>query len=69
MQTNDVIAHFGSKIAVARALNIGKAAVSKWPDKVPPLRAAQLEKLTNGELKFDPDSYADWNRPAHHECA
>jgi hypothetical protein len=69
MLTKDAVSHFGTKIAVARALNIGKAAVSKWDEEglVPPLRAAQLHKLTRGKLKFDPSAYADWNRP--HEAA
>jgi DNA-binding transcriptional regulator YdaS (Cro superfamily) len=67
MLTNDVIAHFGSKVAIARALGIGKASVSKWPEKVPPLRAAQLHKLTRGKLKFDLESYSDWNKPIHRE--
>lgn len=66
MLTADVVAYFGSKTAVARELNIGKAAVSKWDEdgRVPPLRAAQLHRKTHGKLKFNPDDYADWNKPA-----
>lgn len=64
MLTADAVKHFGSKTLVAKALGIGKAAVSKWPPMVPPLRAAQLHQLTRGKLKFDPASYQDWNRPS-----
>jgi hypothetical protein len=71
MKTADVFEYFGSKSAVARELNIGKAAVSKW-DKdglVPPLRAAQLHRKTRGKLKFNPDEYENWNKPANGEAA
>lgn len=57
MRTADVIEHFGSKAKTARALGVGRAAVTKWGDQVPPLRAAQIQRLTRGKLKFDPDSY------------
>lgn len=60
MQTETVIRWFGgNQSAVARALGVGKAAVSKWKKTkvVPPLHAARLDKLTGGALKFDPDEY------------
>lgn len=60
MRTQDVISHFGNRSKVARALGIGRASVSKWGERVPPLRAAQLGKLTRQRLRFDPDEYADW---------
>jgi hypothetical protein len=62
MLTSDVISHFGSGAKVAEALNVGRAAVSKWQKKgvVPPLRAAQLHKLTRGKLIFDLSKYTDW---------
>lgn len=62
MLTIDAIKFFGSKSAVARALNIGKASVSKWDELVPPLRAAELHVLTQGKLIFDPSDYRDWNK-------
>jgi hypothetical protein len=68
MLTTDVIAHFGgSEAEVARALKLGRAAVNKWKKLVlvPPLRAAQLQKMTRGKLKFDPDHYADWYSKRH----
>lgn len=54
MKKSDVIKHFGSKSAVARALGITPSAVSTWPEKVPDLRAYQIEELTKGELKREP---------------
>lgn len=63
MRKEDVIGHFGSATAVARALGIGKAFVSKWGDDVPQRYAYEIERLTNGALK------ATWpppDRPAMH---
>ena len=54
------VGHFGTQSALARALGIGHAAVSKWGEWVPPLQAARLAQLTGNVLKFDPSQYADW---------
>ncbi len=53
MKKSDVIKHFGSKSAVARALGITPQAVSLWSERVPELRAYQIESLTGGRLKRD----------------
>jgi transcriptional repressor of cell division inhibition gene dicB len=60
MRKSSVIKHFGSPSKVALALGIGRAAVSKWGERVPPLQAARLEQLTKKKLRFDPSDYADW---------
>ena len=57
MLTSDVIAHFGSASETARALGIQRAAVYKWGERVPPLRAAQIHNLTRGKLRFDVAQY------------
>lgn len=54
MKKSDVIRHYGSKSAVARALGITPQAVSLWGARVPELRAYQIEQLTCGALKRDP---------------
>lgn len=58
MLKNDVLKIFKTQRGIAKALTaagfpISQAAVSKWGDNVPPLRAYQLERITNGELKAD----------------
>ncbi|MGX5913925.1 Cro/CI family transcriptional regulator [Aliidiomarina sp. Khilg15.8] len=53
MKKTDAIKHFGSQAAIARALQISKTAVSNWPEAIPPRRAYELERLTEGELKTD----------------
>lgn len=53
MRTKDAIAHFGSKSAIARELDISPAAVSKWDEAVPVESAKALEIRTNGVLRVD----------------
>lgn len=57
MRRSDVIEHFGTMTAVAKALGIGKAFVSKWGEVVPQRYAYEIERLTKGKLK------ADWPPP------
>lgn len=51
MKKSDAIKHFGSQTRLAEAINVSQAAISKWPEDVPELRAYQIEHLTGGELK------------------
>ena len=48
-----VIAYFGSGNKLAGALDVSSAAVSQWVAKghFPPLRAVQIEKITDGKVK------------------
>lgn len=59
MRKIDAIKHFGSQVAIARELGLGKAAVSKWPEQVPRPWAAELHVRTDGGLHFDPDLYRE----------
>ena len=51
MKTSEAIEHFGSKIKIARALNVAPAAVTQWGEEVPRGRACELQILTRGKLK------------------
>ncbi|MGY3909641.1 Cro/CI family transcriptional regulator [Aeromonas piscicola] len=53
MQKHDVLEHFGSITAIAKAIGISHAAVSKWDETIPKGRAYQIEVLTDGKLKAD----------------
>jgi DNA-binding transcriptional regulator YdaS (Cro superfamily) len=66
MRTSDVIDYFGSKSAVAVALEISPSAVSQWGEIVPPLSAVEIERASKGRLKFDPKLYKNWNRRKPH---
>jgi len=50
---NTVVAYFGNQSAMARALGVSRASVSSWviTGTVPPARAIQIEKVTEGEFK------------------
>lgn len=66
MLKSDAIEAFGSASAVADALDISASAVGQWGEMVPPLSAARLAAHPKGvesNLKFDPELYADWNKP------
>lgn len=51
MKKADAIKYFGSQKIIAETLGIKQAAVSQWGEEVPPLRAFQLERLSDGNLK------------------
>ncbi|WP_088211118.1 Cro/CI family transcriptional regulator [Shewanella sp. Shew256] len=51
MKKAAAIDHFGSQVKLAAAIGVSQAAISKWPDDVPELRAYQIELLTEGKLK------------------
>lgn len=55
MKKIDAINHFGSAVALARALDLTKQAVGQWPDEIPIGRAYQIEVLTGGKLKAKDD--------------
>lgn len=48
-----VIAHYGSKMALAKALGVSPPAVTLWCqlDRIPPRRAIQIERMTAGKFK------------------
>ncbi|EBW6363834.1 transcriptional regulator [Salmonella enterica subsp. enterica serovar Oranienburg] len=58
MYKDDVVRYFKKKISVAEALGLSHVAVVKWKSIIPKLRAMELDKLTNGELKYKPELYA-----------
>ncbi len=57
MLKDDAINFFGSKTKLAEAAGVSQASVSRWGHVIPERRAARLERLTNGELKYDPALY------------
>jgi len=57
MRKKQVIDHFGTQRAVARALGISDAAVSQWKEIIPEKDAYRLEIVTAGALKYQEKSY------------
>jgi hypothetical protein len=57
MLTTDAVAHYKTQKAIARALDISDAAVSKWPEVVPIESALALEIITARALRVDRSLY------------
>jgi DNA-binding transcriptional regulator YdaS (Cro superfamily) len=55
MKTEQAIAYAGGRQALADLLDITQSAISQWEGEVPPARQLQLEKLSDGTFKADPD--------------
>ncbi|EHD22098.1 MULTISPECIES: Cro/CI family transcriptional regulator [Brenneria] len=53
----EAVNFFGSKTKLAEAAGVSQASVSRWGDVIPERRAARLERITNGALKYDPALY------------
>jgi DNA-binding transcriptional regulator YdaS (Cro superfamily) len=51
------VAHFGTALALARALGIASASVSEWGEVVPKGRAYELQVMTGGVLRVDTSLY------------
>ena len=49
---DEIVKYFGGQSALAKLLNIDRAAISNWRhDGIPPLRAIQIEELSRGKYK------------------
>ncbi|UXE39597.1 Cro/CI family transcriptional regulator [Raoultella ornithinolytica] len=57
MRKSEVVDFFGGVCKTASALGIKHPSVSEWPEIIPEGRAYQIEKITNGRLKFDQSLY------------
>ncbi len=54
MTYNDLLQHFGSQGAIARAIGLSQPSVWEWQEKGVPLpRQAQFELITDGALKAE----------------
>jgi transcriptional repressor of cell division inhibition gene dicB len=58
VQTQDAIKHYGSQQALADALGIKQPSIAGWGEYPPDKRQLQLERLTKGKLKAEPECQA-----------
>lgn len=56
MRTAAVLKHFKTQTAVAAALGIAQPSVASWGTYPPPARQLQLERITQGALRAEPDA-------------
>lgn len=57
MRKADVIQHFGTQAAAARALGFTKSAVGQWGEVIPRGAAYIVQAVTKGKLRVDPAAY------------
>ncbi|WOO49473.1 Cro/CI family transcriptional regulator [Hafnia alvei] len=57
MKKEDVISFFGGTCNTAKALGIKHPSVCGWGYIIPKGRAYEIEKLTKGKLKYNPELY------------
>ncbi len=55
MKTAEVIERYGSQRALATELGVSQPSVANWGEYPPPLRQLQIEALTGGELRAEPE--------------
>lgn len=48
-----VLAHFKTGVALAKALGTTPQAIYQWKGHIPPRRALEIEKITNGLFKAE----------------
>ncbi|CAI1578627.1 DNA-binding transcriptional regulator DicC [Serratia proteamaculans] len=64
MNKETVISHFGGVVNTAIALGIKHPAVCRWGSIIPEKQAMRIERLTGGELKYQPALYKKSTAPA-----
>ena len=55
MTKDQAIQHFGTQAKLADALGMTQGSVSLWKEYPPELRQLQIESITAGALKAEPD--------------
>lgn len=64
MFKQELISHFGTATAAAKALGVSKSTVSLWKVAVPWKYALLAEKKTGGVIKYNPLAYPKTSEPA-----
>lgn len=64
MFKRDLVSHFKTSTAAAKALGVSKSTVSQWKVSVPWQYALLAEKLTKGAIKYTPEAYENPTIPA-----
>jgi len=58
MRTDEAIKHFGGVRELARVLETSTQAIYKWGKRVPRGRAFELQVITGGKLRVEPEKRA-----------
>lgn len=57
MTKDQAVRHFGTQAKLAEALRMSQGSISLWGEYPPPLRQVQIETVTGGALKAEPDCF------------
>ena len=55
MTKDQAVAHFGTQVKLAEALGMSQGSISLWGVAPPALRQLQIEALSRGVLRADPE--------------
>lgn len=55
MTKDQAVRHFGTQVLLAKALGLSQGSISLWGEHPPALRQLQIEAMTGGALKAEPD--------------
>ncbi len=59
MKKSDALAYYKTRRNLARALGLAEHSLNRWDgEKIPPIHQVRLERITNYELKADPEAWA-----------
>lgn len=59
MRTKEAVDHFGGVQAeLARALGVSRSAITQWKEYPPDDKQLELQQITNGALKAEPEVVA-----------
>lgn len=59
MTKTQALDHYKTRRALARALGLAEHSINKWArDSIPPVHQMKLERLTNYQLRADPEAWA-----------
>jgi len=64
MHKEMAVAHYGSQIKLAQVLGISSSAVSFWGSIIPEKQAMKLERITGGDLVYNPALYLSNEMPS-----
>lgn len=54
MTKQEAVSHFGSQLALAKAIGLGQSTVAGW-NAIPGIHQLKIEEVTEGALLADPD--------------
>lgn len=64
MTKQEAIEFFGSQVSLAKAVGINQSSVAEWGSYPPELRQLQIQRLSGGRLRAEPEVIDKFGEPA-----